>query len=138
MYLVINTVIKDHIQLLLIKNQSDYIDGFWHVARKQSEKLLDLIGKFFKQNKVLLKNIKGISVVNGPGAFSSLRLACATANTIAFCLKIPVISVKLKEYNNIDKLVNQSIKKLQKEAKFKVLNQVMPYYGSKPNITIKK
>lgn len=135
MYLIINTTIKDTIQLILIKNQLDYIENSWNTPKEQSEKLLFLIDKFFKQNKILLKNIKGIAVVNGPGAFSSLRLACTTANTLVFCLKIPVIGVKIKEYQDIDKLIRISIKELQKEAKFKLTKQIIPYYNKEPNIT---
>ena len=135
MLLILNTTIKDRIQLFLVKSQSIYVESTWSAPKQQSEKLLDLINKFLNQNKIKLTNLKGISVVIGPGAFSSLRLACITGNTLAYCLKIPIIGVKIQEYNDIDQLIKISQKKLQNEAGFRLNKQIQPFYGKEPNIT---
>ncbi len=49
--------------------------------------------KFLISRKLSLKNIKCLGVVMGAGRFTATRLAVTFANTLAFCLKIPVIGL---------------------------------------------
>ena len=64
---------------------------------KVSENLLKLINKLLKRNKIELAQLKGIIIVSGPGPFTSLRIAAAVANTLAFALQIPIAGIKNKD-----------------------------------------
>lgn len=100
---------------------------------QQSELLLFEIDKLIQKNK-----LKNIIVVSGPGAFSGLRIGIATANALAYALKIPVVGVelkkswlKLKPQDLVEKVWKQGIEKLQNH---KVNDFVLPYYDQEPNI----
>ena len=99
---------------------------------KVSENLLKLINKLLKRNKIELAQLKGIIIVSGPGPFTSLRIAAAVANTLAFALQIPIAGIKNKD--NLSDL--QLIKKGLKEMK--IGNYIRPFYNQEPNITISK
>ena len=101
---------------------------------RHSEKLLVNIKKI-----VLVEKLKGIIIVKGPGSFSSLRIGIATANTLAFVLKIPIYSVManhvslgFKTQANALDLLAKNYSKLKKEK------LVIPFYGREPNITKSK
>jgi tRNA A37 threonylcarbamoyladenosine modification protein TsaB len=59
--------------------------------RKQGEKLLPSLERLLKKKGWQLEAIKAISVVNGQGSFSSLRIGIATANALAFVLGVSVV-----------------------------------------------
>jgi len=137
MILFINTSKTDLIQVKLIKD--DQIIGQVENTEeyKQSELLLGMIDKLYKDTGYKLQDTRFISVVTGPGAFSALRLGVATANTLAWSLKIPIIELNVAEVENneilID-LINQRIK----ESKNKEFIPLSPKYGKEPNITKQK
>jgi len=64
-----------------------------------------------------------------------LRIGIATVNAMAWALNIPIIGVENK--NNLDNLtlIKKSFKLFKIKKHFK---QILPVYGSEPNITIKK
>jgi len=99
---------------------------------EQSEKLLPLIDKLLKKNKIMLDDLSGIIVVSGPGGFTSVRIGAVTANTLGFVLDIPVAGVPKSEGATIQKLVEAGLKKLKE---VKVGEIVLPFYGAEPNIT---
>lgn len=94
---------------------------------QQSELLLFEIKKILKNKKPL-----GIIVVNGPGAFSALRIGVATANALAFAWKIKVVGVE-KQEDLID-LYQSGILKILKLDKSKK-RFIEPLYGGEPNIS---
>lgn len=61
---------------------------------KQSEELLTLIESALTKSKITLDDIGLIEVENRGGSFTSLRIGVATANALAFAMKIPVKSVE--------------------------------------------
>lgn len=137
MYLYIKTTEKDLIHLALF-GQKKNLNKSFSTPRSQSEQLLFLINQFLLENKTNLKAIKGIAVANKGGSFSSIRLACAVANSLAFCLKIPIVSVKMNEHENVANLMTNSEKRLKKASVFNLNKLVMPEYDRAPNITVKK
>lgn len=56
--------------------------------RKQD--ILLAISRFLDEEKVTLKELTAIEVETGPGAFTSLRVGIAIANTLAWSLQIPI------------------------------------------------
>ena len=97
-------------------------------TQQLSESLIVEIKKFCQKQKIKLNQIKKIAVVVGPGGFSRIRTAVATANALAFGLNIPVIGLKLVN-------IPTDLKKL-KILKGEKL--VKPMYDHGPNITFAK
>ncbi len=125
MILFIDTSDYEQVQLALVKK---FI--VWHKfgSKNLSEQLLVEIKKFCKKQKVGLNQLKKIAVVVGPGGFSRLRTAVATANALAFGLKIPVIGLSK----------HQVPENLSELASFKSQKMIQPIYDKDPNITLKK
>ncbi|GIV28539.1 MAG: tRNA (adenosine(37)-N6)-threonylcarbamoyltransferase complex dimerization subunit type 1 TsaB [Bacteroidia bacterium] len=63
-------------------------DGEFH-----SERLHLMIEELFRRNSFEKRNLDFISVSNGPGSYTGLRIGAATAKTIAYVLNIPLISI---------------------------------------------
>jgi len=123
---------------------------------KQAEKLLPAIDLLFKKIKLSTTSAKmvlgkvqktldnknkisGISVIKGPGPFTALRIGVATANALAYSLKVPVVGIIKEELgimNNElginDELIQIIEKKLKKVKKNSIIE---PEYGREPNIT---
>jgi tRNA A37 threonylcarbamoyladenosine modification protein TsaB len=91
-----------------------------------SEILLPEIKKFLKREKTTLEKLETIVVVAGPGHFSRIRTAVATANALAYGLQIKIIGVKAGT-----KLTEQILKQ-------KSQNVIQPLYDKEPNITMIK
>lgn len=101
----------------------------------QSEQLLPTIINLLKNKKLKLESLIGVSVVSGPGGFTALRIGVVTANTLAYALKIPVVSFLAKDFLDYKQLASQSAKKIKANPKYKI---VRPLYGQPPNITKSK
>jgi len=84
--------------------------------RKQGEKLLPSLDRLLKRKSWQLSDIKAITVVNGQGSFSGLRIGIATANALAYILGVSVVD----DQGNCLKTDD--------------LNIVEPYYTAEPNI----
>ena len=102
---------------------------------KVSEYLLKMIVQTVKSGKVKLAGLKGIVTVTGPGAFTSLRIAVAVANTLAFALQIPVASLIKKNDYTEDQMIKLAWQKIKVA---KIGNYIKPYYDKQPNITKSK
>ncbi|TSC95849.1 MAG: putative protease [Parcubacteria group bacterium Athens1014_10] len=116
----------------------------------ETEKLLLVIDKLLKNNKIKIKphrifssklspakdllkfdkignilrgkDLKGIIVVKGPGAFTSLRAGISIANALAWSLNLPIKGVKTNSTGKIDFFPPKFFK------------PIMPFYGKEPNI----
>jgi tRNA threonylcarbamoyl adenosine modification protein YeaZ len=95
--------------------------------RMLSEKLLPEISKFLTKNSLKLQNLTKLAVITGPGGFSKVRTAVATANALAFSLMIPIIGVKAGAKIEPKVLLEAS-----------GIEQVEPFYDREPNITFPK
>ena len=127
MYLLISTI--DNFGFNLAVGNEKKITRKKNINKKyqQSELLLFEIQKILKNKKPL-----GIIIVNGPGAFSALRIGVATANALAFAWDIKVIGIENQQ--NLDAVYSLGILKILKSKKSK-RNFVEPYYGGEPNIS---
>ncbi|PIT89817.1 hypothetical protein COU23_01880 [Candidatus Kuenenbacteria bacterium CG10_big_fil_rev_8_21_14_0_10_36_11] len=158
MYLFINTSNNKFISLALADAKGKILVYKKIKAEyQQAEKLLTAIEKIIvkyqqeiKKKKFIRREQKflfpagfwsqilGIIVVQGPGGFTSLRIGIATANALAWALQIPIVGVEWKKdvMELQDKqLISIGLNKIKKSKKFK---QILPKYGSEPNITMKK
>ena len=132
MILIINTADQKQVFIGLVNKGELVVKKKFQAQYRQAEKLLIETDKLLKVQSSKPKAIKGIVVVNGPGPFTALRIGVITANTLAWALKIPVASIKLTEFENIEKLVKISEEKIKKA---KVGTIIEPFYGKEPNIT---
>lgn len=62
----------------------------WKGKRDETAKLLPTISRLLKQTRLTWKKLTRVLVVSGPGPFSALRIGVATANALAFALKLPL------------------------------------------------
>jgi len=129
MILFINTALEREI-VALIKNgkiikQIDFQRKF-----RKAERLLSLVDQLLKNSSLRLKELKGIMVVRGPGAgFTSLRVGITIANTLAYCLNIPIKGIKLNKLNKRDLFLSRTYRRFSRP--------VLPFYGREPSITVK-
>ncbi len=63
------------------------------ISRGQAEYLMPMIDKVVKFNGGDYSDLDLIAVINGPGAFTGIRIGIATAKSLALVLEIPVIGV---------------------------------------------
>lgn len=116
MILEINTS-KYNMISLVFRDKDKIFEEKLEVAKSQSEQLLPLIDKLLTKFGYTLHDVSKIVVENKGGSFTSLRIGVITANTLAYSLKVPVIS-RDGTVKNIDKI-----------------DMVEPIYDREPNIT---
>ena len=134
--LFINTSKHNELDVFLLQNNKILAKQNLKGDFKVSESLLKLITKLLKKNKVELKQLIGIIAISGPGPFTSLRIAAAVANTLAFTLQIPVVGIPIKNIKSTEAdLIKLGIKEIHKA---KMGNYIQPFYNQEPNITIAK
>lgn len=121
MVLYLNTVKEDSskIEIKLAKGNIIVAKKVVGAKARQSEKLISAIDSVLKQAGAGLNKIKRIQVENSGGSFTALRIGIATANALAYSLKIPV------EGKNGTKIKNKHD-----------FDIVKPIYDKDPNITI--
>jgi len=135
MILIIHTADLKKIFIGLIKEDKLIVKKKFFAQYQQAEKLLSAIDKMFQVSGYKLQDLKGIAVVPGPGPFTALRIGVATANALAWALKIPVVGIKLSEFKNPEELIKISKQKIKK---IEIGAIVEPFYDQEPNITLKK
>lgn len=79
-----------------------YQDGllascFLHTKKTHSERLLPMIDFLVQSIDLALKDIDLITVVNGPGSFTGIRIGVTTAKTLAQMLHKPLAAVNTLE-----------------------------------------
>lgn len=140
MILFINAV-KSDIYLALIKNKGkddQEIVGKLYSAGDNIYRrdLLNLIENLLKAENGDIAALKGIIVINGPGSFTSIRIALTTANLIAHNLKIPIVGLASEADEDNLLLIKNGLKLLEKQGRKKTLRKIIyPFYNQQPNIT---
>lgn len=132
MILYINTSKEQQLDVFLIEENKIMDQLNLKGDFKVSENLLKMIEQLLKKNKIDFKQLKGLITITGPGPFTSLRIATAVANTLAYSLKIPVIGIKNNKNLNDKQLLDLGCQELKK-AKQGIY--IKPFYDKEPNIT---
>lgn len=92
----INTSSREKIVVVIRKAQKKF--KLIHKEKNpKGEIVLSLIDKLLKEHRIKLEDITQISVNEGPGSFTGLRIGAAVANTLSYALKIPVNGKKIGE-----------------------------------------
>ncbi|MGE5298272.1 MAG: hypothetical protein ACM3KM_03855 [Acidobacteriaceae bacterium] len=123
MELIINTTEDSHFSLFLLEKAKITAALTVDDNGRLSENLLKKIKEFLSANHTKLGELAKIGVVSGPGNFSRIRTGIATANALAFGLKIAAVGIKSTNPSDLQK-VYTSTERL-----------AAPSYGRKPNIT---
>jgi tRNA threonylcarbamoyladenosine biosynthesis protein TsaB len=98
----------------------------WTAGRELSSQLLEEIKRQLAGQKLSFDQLDGIVLFKGPGSFTSLRIGATVANTIAYAESIPIVGESGNEW------VAAGLARLAKKQNDR---QVIPEYGSAPNIT---
>lgn len=68
-----------------------------HAGHRHSDLLLPMVSRLLADGEVVLSSLDGIAVAVGPGSFTSLRIAAAVAQGLAFGADLPVAAVSSLE-----------------------------------------
>lgn len=106
MALIINIDTSNKIAKVILSEKSEVIDILEDSqAMEHASFLQPAIKKILEKNNTDLKSIKAVSVVNGPGSYTGLRIGLASAKGICHVLNIPLIA-----HNTLD-VIAHSLKK---------------------------
>lgn len=81
---------------------------------------MPMIAAVFDENKLDIKDLEKIIVVNGPGSFTGIRIGLSSAKTIAYALNIKI--------NTISSLMAYLISSDIKEDKMAIIEDNKGYY----------
>ncbi|MDD5626924.1 MAG: tRNA (adenosine(37)-N6)-threonylcarbamoyltransferase complex dimerization subunit type 1 TsaB [Patescibacteria group bacterium] len=108
MFLFINTALNNKLTIALVSYTLGILDRTdSDIYQNHSEKLLPAVEKLLSQNKLILKDLKGIGVVRGPGSFTGVRVGVACTNALGFALNIPVKGIRYQEGKDLVKQIFQ-------------------------------
>ena len=107
------------------KKQLAYVT--WQAHRALAETLHSQIDKLLSDNQLSWSQIQGIVAYKGPGSFTGLRIGLSVANSLAYSLKIPIVSNKAEDW------LNAGLDRLSNGANETV---VLPEYGAAAHITL--
>jgi tRNA threonylcarbamoyladenosine biosynthesis protein TsaB len=65
----------------------------WYVGNNHSVELLDRIQRISGESGKALSELDAVAVATGPGSFNGVRVALATAKSLAFALNKPLVGV---------------------------------------------
>lgn len=108
--------------------QLDYVE--WQAHRQLAETLHATIRKLLDTNGVMLAEIQGIAVYEGPGSFTGLRIGISVANALAASFSLPIVGV------TDDDWVQRAILQLMSGKAPK--QPIVPRYGAPVHITPQK
>jgi tRNA threonylcarbamoyladenosine biosynthesis protein TsaB len=79
--------------IALCSESECYGEYSWHSSNNHSIELLEYLQRLCTQAQVSLQQLDLIAVATGPGSFTGVRVALATAKALAFSLQKPLIGV---------------------------------------------
>ena len=92
--LYIKTKDKNYFQLAIYQKDKIYSKKYHVKTGEMSKVLLKQIIRFLKTHDINIQKLEKIFVYIGPGSYTSLRVGILTANTIAWSINKPIISLK--------------------------------------------
>lgn len=105
----------------------DYV--VWQAHRELAETIQQRIDNLLKANGKQLSDLEAISVYEGPGSFTGLRIGLTVANALAYSLSIPIIGSTSETW------IAKADSDLRSGKDAKV---VLPEYGAPVHITQQK
>ena len=74
-----------------------YGETTWHVGNNHSVELLERAQRLLAESGLPMSALDGVAVAIGPGSFNGVRVAVATAKTLAFALRRPLVGISTLE-----------------------------------------
>ncbi len=108
---LITIAIKNNDKLYIKTKMSEYSHSIF---------TMPMIEELFEENKLDIKDLKKIIVVNGPGSFTGIRIGLSIAKTLAYALNIDI--------NTISSLTAYLISSDINEDKMAVIEDNKGYY----------
>ncbi|MBU0580836.1 MAG: tRNA (adenosine(37)-N6)-threonylcarbamoyltransferase complex dimerization subunit type 1 TsaB [Candidatus Margulisbacteria bacterium] len=108
----INTA-TTNLSYALIDEDKIIFEEFFNGPTVQAEQLIPWISESLKKTKLSIKDINGVGVAQGPGAFTGLRIGVTTAKTLAQMLNIPLAGISTIEAFAFQFIENKKIKLLR-------------------------
>ena len=84
---------SDYVSLALFDDNKPVAHIHQNMVTGQAESLFPMLQDLFKKANVSSKDLSCIAVAVGPGSFTGVRIALATARAFALALNIPVIGI---------------------------------------------
>ena len=81
---LITVALKNHDDLFIKTQMSEYSHSVF---------TMPMIESLFKENKLNVKDLNKIIVVNGPGSFTGIRIGLSIAKTMAYALNIDINTI---------------------------------------------
>ncbi len=75
---------------------------------QHSEKLHILIKEIMTKNKISFKDLSFVCTSSGPGSYTGLRIGAASAKTLAYILKISLVSISSLQTQSLHFILNKS------------------------------
>lgn len=101
----------------------------WEANRRLAETIHKTMEQQLEKQELGYKDIDGLIIYKGPGSFTGLRIGVSVANALASSLNIPIVGCSGSEWTEV------GISRLNNSENDK---QVVPEYGSLPNVTKQK
>ena len=79
--------------IALCSEDDVYGEYTWRIGNNHSVELLERIQRLLLECDATMSEIDGIAVATGPGSFNGVRVALATAKTLAFTLQKPLVGI---------------------------------------------
>lgn len=120
---------KPEAELGLYENDKQLAYESWLAHRQLAEAIHRKIDELLKSQHKALADVGGIVVFRGPGSFTGLRIGLTVANTLAYGLRIPVVTAADPQW------LERGVAALL-QGKDEHIG--MPEYGAEPHITEQK
>lgn len=116
-------------EIALHEDTTEVASIHWEAHRQLAETLHGKIKRILEGQEVLLSDIQGIVVYQGPGSFTGLRIGISVANALAASLPAAIVAASGEDWlaDGIDELMNEEDRKV-----------VLPEYGAPVHITQQK
>ncbi|MEK7603084.1 MAG: tRNA (adenosine(37)-N6)-threonylcarbamoyltransferase complex dimerization subunit type 1 TsaB [Patescibacteria group bacterium] len=113
----------------LYSGEKKLVHETWQAHRQLAETIHIKITENLKKIGKKISDIEAVTVYQGPGSFTGLRIGISVANALSYSQKIPISSSTGENW------VNDGLEKLTRESKF---DPILPIYGQEPYITQQK
>ncbi|HEY0752483.1 MAG TPA: tRNA (adenosine(37)-N6)-threonylcarbamoyltransferase complex dimerization subunit type 1 TsaB [Ktedonobacteraceae bacterium] len=86
-----------HASVALCSEERLYGEHTWQAGNNHSVEMLEHVQHLCTESGVALSALEGLAVAIGPGSFNGVRVAVATAKTLAFALGKPLVGISTLE-----------------------------------------
>ncbi len=119
---------KPEAELYLLRDEEQLAAHKWEAHRELGTTLHQQIRHILDEQNLTVDEINHITVFEGPGSFTGLRIGISVANAFAYALAIPITAASGDSW----------LRAAYIQGHETVRDYVTPLYGSDPHITQQK